>query len=285
MRHEYRETSRAFDVIAAEYDAVYGPGGNAVMRRMRRESLALLEATFPPGSKLLEIGCGTGDEALALAGGGRHVVATDISPRMAAATASRARAHGLSEWVPALCMPAGGLSALRPSVPFDGAYASLGALNCEPQLERLASALSRLLRPGGTFACSVMARWCPFEIVWFLVHGQPATAFRRVRRGWQPAPVAGRDGIQVHVPTRYLSVREVARVFEPHFYIERTLSLPLLLPPPYLDDLYGKRRSLFDHLEPWERRLRHRWPFRLWGDHIALALRLQDRSPSPTRRS
>jgi SAM-dependent methyltransferase len=271
---DYLETARAFDTIAPHYDAVYGPGSNAIMNWMRRESLALLEATFPPGSRLLEIGCGTGEEALALAQAGRRVLATDISPKMAAQTASRARDADLSDSVTALCLPAGGLVSLRPGTLFDGAYASFGALNCEPQLGRLATGLGRLLRPGGAFVCSVMARWCPFEIGWFLLHVRPAIASRRLRRGWQPAPVAGCQGTQVSVSTRYLAVGDLVRAFEPGFRVERTMALPLLLPPPYLDNLYRERRRLFDRLEPWERQLRERWPFRYWGDHVALVLRL-----------
>jgi len=192
---------------------------------------------------------------------------------MAGLTARRARDAGLADHVTSLCLPAGDLAALRARGHFDGAYASFGALNCEPQLERLAAALSRLLKPGAAFVCSVMARWCPFEIAWFCLHGQPAIALRRLHSGWQPAAVAGPEGTQVTVSTRYLTIDNVKRAFEDGFRIEMTMALPLLLPPPYLDDLYRTRRCLFDHLEAWERRLRTRWPFRRWGDHIALVLR------------
>ncbi|MGD2146015.1 MAG: class I SAM-dependent methyltransferase [Anaerolineae bacterium] len=273
MKRTYIETSRAFDVVAPHYDSVYGVGGNTMMNWMRGQSLKLLEATFPPGSRLLEIGCGTGEEAVALAEACRHVLATDISPNMAALTARRSRDAGLTNRVTALCLPAGDLAALRPRERFDGAYASFGALNCEPRLERLGIALRRLLKPGGAFVCTVMARWCPFEIAWFSLHGQPAIAFRRLRRGWQTAPVAGLEGSEVTVATRYLSLADVRRAFSDGFHIDVAMALPLLLPPPYLDDLYRTRRCLFDRLEAWECRLRTRWPFRRWGDHIALVLR------------
>jgi hypothetical protein len=118
-------------------------------------------------------------------------------------------------------------------------------------------------------------------VAWFLLHGQPETALRRLRRGWQPARVAGRDGIEVSVATRYLSTQDMARAFRPCFHVERTMALPLLLPPPYLDELYRKRRSLFARLEPWERRLRDRWPFRRWGDHLALVLRARTQQCEP----
>jgi len=273
MKANYLTTSQAFDTVAADYDTAYGPEGNAVMAWLRRESLALLQDTFPPGSRLLEIGCGTGEEALHLARAGRTVLATDVSPAMAARTYAKARAAGLAGRVTALALPAGRLDALLPREPFDGAYASFGGLNCEPDLAGLARALARLLKPDAAFVCSVMARWCPFEIAWFLLHGRPRTAFRRLRRGWQPAPVAGLEGLQVTVSTRYLSVGDVARPFAPAFVVERVLALPLLLPPPYLDDLFQQCRALFDRLESCERRLRWRWPWRLFGDHVALVLR------------
>jgi len=273
MDGEYLQTARAFDAVAGGYDAAYGPEGNAVMGWLRQESLALLQETFPPGSRLLEIGCGTGEEALVLARAGRTVLATDVSPGMAARTLAKARAAGLVDRVTALALPAGRLGALHPALPFDGAYASFGGLNCEPDLAGLADALARLLRPGAVFVCSVMARWCPFEIGWFLLHGRPRTAFRRLRRGWQPVPVAGPAGVRVTVPVRYLSVRDVTGTFAPVFALERALSLPLLLPPPYLDDLFRRRRALFGRVEGLERWLRERWPLRLLGDHVALVLR------------
>jgi SAM-dependent methyltransferase len=269
----YLGTAQAFDQVAPGYDAAYAPEGNAVMGWLRQESLTLLREVFPPGSRLVEVGCGTGEEAVRLAAEGRTVLATDISPAMAARTLAKARMAGLSGRVQALALPAGRLSALRPSVPFDGAYASFGSLNCEPDLVGVARGLAHLLRPGTAFVCSVMGRWCPFEMAWFLAHGRPSLAFRRLRGGWQSARVTGDGGAQVDVSVRYLSAADISRIFVPGFSVERTLALALLLPPPYLDHLYRQWRPLFRRLEPWDRRLRGRWPWQFLGDHVALVLR------------
>jgi ubiquinone/menaquinone biosynthesis C-methylase UbiE len=126
--------------------------GNEVMSWLRLESLALLRETFPPGSRLLEIGCGTGEEAVALARDDRTVLATDISPKMAAQAYAKALSAGLTDRISALALPAGRIKALRISVPFDGAYASFGVLNCEADLPGLASGLARLLRPEGALS-------------------------------------------------------------------------------------------------------------------------------------
>ena len=86
MENPHSDLAQAFDVIAPGYDAAYGPQANRVMAWMRAENLALLEATFAVGAHLLEIGCGTGEEAIHLAGHGRTVLATDISPARVAIT-------------------------------------------------------------------------------------------------------------------------------------------------------------------------------------------------------
>ena len=87
------ETQRAFDSVAADYD---GPrGNNELIQRMR---LALWDAVpheIPSGGRLLDLGCGTGIDAVEFATRGFQVVATDWSPQMVARTAARAAAQGL----------------------------------------------------------------------------------------------------------------------------------------------------------------------------------------------
>jgi SAM-dependent methyltransferase len=269
----YRQVARAFNRIASGYDTAYGPGGNEVMRWMRRESLTVLQATFPPGSRLLEIGCGTGEEALHLARAGYTILATDLSPVMVVQTAAKARAAGLEDQLTTLILPGGRLEALRSPGSFDGAYASFGSLNCEPALPRLAAGLSDLLRPGSAFVCSVMARWCPFELFWYLLHAQPRSALRRRHRHWRPAQLVGADGLRVTVPVRYYSAKEITAIFDPDFILEQTQSLPLFLPPPYLAEVYRRHQNFFSYLERWEKRLCGHWPWCRLGDHLVLTLR------------
>lgn len=271
----YSDLAQGFDALATEYDRLYGPGGNAVMDWYRQQNLAILEETFPPASVLLEIGCGTGQEALHLAQRGYQLTATDISPKMIAITRNKAKEAGLDGRITAVTTPAGRLGDLTDEKRFDGAYASFGSLNCEPDLASLATALDRLLRPGGYFICSVMSRFSPFETVWYLSHLQMGKAIRRLRPGWQQAtlqrPANGRQPL--NVPTRYLSVGQVATAFSPTFTLEKTRSLGLLIPPPYLDHLYRQGGRWWGAMASLERRMSGRWPWRLMGDHLILVLK------------
>src|SRR5690242_10676180 len=82
-----------FDELAADYDREELE--NPIRQRMRARSLAVLDATFPEGARLLDVGCGTGTEAIWLARRGRHITAIDPSPQMLDVLNARARAANL----------------------------------------------------------------------------------------------------------------------------------------------------------------------------------------------
>jgi len=275
----YPQVSHAFDVAAEGYDALYG--SNPIMAWMRQESLAVLRATFPPAGLLVEIGCGTGEEALTLSRQGFRIVATDISPAMIQVAQTKAHREGNSD-VTWRVLPAGQLAQLVQEygvAAFDGAYASFGGLNCEPQLDQLAVCLFDLLRPGASLVCSIMNRWCLWEMAWSLLHLQFRQSFRRLRTGWTSAGLASPGG-SLSVPVRYYRPGGFAHQFGPYFEVQSVLALPVLLPPPYLDVLFGPQTGLPQGLVGLERRLRNHFPFYALGDHFLITLK---RSRSSTR--
>src|SRR5450755_2838559 len=70
---QLRDTQDAFDSVAADYD---GPrGNNDLIQEMRREMWRWLDATFSPGSRLVDLGCGTGLDAVRMAQLGHHITA------------------------------------------------------------------------------------------------------------------------------------------------------------------------------------------------------------------
>src|SRR6202034_4181017 len=136
-------TQDAFDSVAADYD---GPrGNNELIQDMRREMWRWLDATFAPGSRLIDLGCGTGLDAIRMAGLGHDITATDWSGRMVERTLDRARREGPAGTVRALAIGAHELQRLQGEGSFDGAYSNLGPLNCVPDLTAVARDCDPLL--------------------------------------------------------------------------------------------------------------------------------------------
>src|SRR5260370_36834322 len=159
---QLRDTQDAFDSVAADYD---GPrGNNLLIQDMRDEMLRWLDKTFAPNSRLIDLGCGTGLDAVRMAGLGHRITATDWSPQMVARTADRARLESVSDRVQAMTVGAHELQRLEGEGTFDGAYSNLGPLNCVPDLADVSSACARLLKPGGSLVFPVIGRVCPWEI-------------------------------------------------------------------------------------------------------------------------
>jgi SAM-dependent methyltransferase len=241
------------------------------MAYMRRVSLRTLLANFAAGQRVLELGCGTGQEAIQLARAGLQVLATDLSPRMLAVTRRKVAAAGFEQVVRTRHLAAGEIGVLVQEVgegAFDGAYSSFGALNGESDLHVVGIALGRLIRPGGRVVVSVMNRFYPFEVLWYLGHGRPRQAARR----WGGSTLAHvSPSLAVRVRTWYCTPWAFGRAF-PRFRRVSCRALPLLLPPPYAAHLWLRRPARMWHWVRWEEQLARLRPFCGLGDHFLMVL-------------
>jgi ubiquinone/menaquinone biosynthesis C-methylase UbiE len=257
-------TRRAFDWVAADYD---GPSGNnALVQRMRRQLWSAVEEVFPPGARLLDLGCGTGLDAVHFARRGYQVHAIDSSPGMVARTQARARQEGLDGAVTATVLDMHELACLA-GERFDGIYSDLGALNCALDLPAVARSCAALLRPQGRLVASVIGRWCPWEIAYYLLRGQFRRAWLRAAREMVPV------GMQQQVIwTRYVTPGEFYRAFAADFALTQYRSLGLFLPLPYLIGLYTRLAWLGRLLGQLDDRLGALPLARDLGDHFLMVV-------------
>ena len=81
------ETQRAFDAVAADYAA--STSASLAIESMRRSVRWAVRHHVPVGSRVLDLGCGPGLDAVSLAQAGYHVTALDWSPGMVRAAETR----------------------------------------------------------------------------------------------------------------------------------------------------------------------------------------------------
>jgi SAM-dependent methyltransferase len=238
--------------------------GNPVFARYRRISQDALAAAFRPGDRVLDYGCGSGDEAVFLAGRGVRVVATDVLPEMVEATSRKSRELGLGSMVEAIALPEEGPGALvalggGKAGPFDGTYSSFGVLNCVGDLGGFARGMHAAMRPGAPLLISVMNRACAWEIALYMAKLRPDKALRRLRP--LRAQVAG------HMfDVRYFTLEEAVAPFGGLFRL-RGFKGHGLLPPPYSERVFRQLPRFLDLASSSDP-----WPLRRLGDHLFVSM-------------
>jgi SAM-dependent methyltransferase len=259
------DTRTAFDSVAAHYD---GPrGNNALIQDMRREMWRWLDARFPQPSQLLDLGCGTGLDAVRMAERGHTVLATDWSPRMVERTHDRAVTARLGDRVRIGTIGAQELERIEGSSIFDGAYSNLGPLNCLPDLEPVSRECARLVKAGGRLVFTVIGRCCPWEIAYYAARADWARIRVRFSRGMTPVGMNGHT-----VWTRYWTPMEFYRSFARDFALLECRALCLFAPPPYLSSIKARHPAWFERLWRWDRRTGN-WPLlRNLGDHFLIVM-------------
>ena len=223
-------TAALFERIAPRYDELWT--ATAIGRAQRDAVWSVTDRLFAAGDCVLDLGCGTGEDAAHLVSRGVTVRGVDASAAMVA----QARARGIDAEV----RRAEDLASL--AMRFDGVMSNFGALNCVEDRASVARALGRLVRPGGYAAICVIGRFCAWETLYF------AKATRR----W-----SGRCG-----DVFYPSVRQLRSEFADDFELKAWHGIGTLVPPSYVSLPDGVVRALarFDRL-----------PFlRAWADHRLL---------------
>ncbi|MET0552284.1 MAG: class I SAM-dependent methyltransferase [Vicinamibacteria bacterium] len=243
----------AFDREAPGYDEGFGrnPAG-LVFRHAFQERL---RALFAPGARVVDLGCGTGEDALFLASLGVRVHAVDLSPAMVERTRAKAARAGLAERVTASVLAAESVASLGDG--FDGAYSDFGALNCTA-LGTVGEGLARVLRPGAPLLLSVIGPWPLPALV-----GRALFASGPFRR---PVPDVG----GVPVPIRHLTPAALRQSLGPAFAWTDAWAQGVLLPGPMHERWIRRHPLAFGVMAAAERAVR-RWPgLRSLGDHAVV---------------
>jgi ubiquinone/menaquinone biosynthesis C-methylase UbiE len=257
------EAGRAFDQIADSYDEIFTR--TPVGRAQREVVWQALRSAFHAGDRILELNCGTGEDAFFLARNGISVVACDASARMV--EIARRRQDSEAEAGARIVfeqLQTEKLSDLRPSAKFDGVLSNFAGLNCVQDLEPVARELARLTRPGARMLLCVSTRFCVWETLWFALRANFRKAFRRVR-GSSVAHVSGQR-VQVWYP----AVRTVAKSFSPAFRLRSIRAVGLTVPPTYVQSKPINNLATISFLRRFDALLAAAPLLQVLGDHVLL---------------
>jgi ubiquinone/menaquinone biosynthesis C-methylase UbiE len=256
----------AFDGQSVNFDELYVT--NSIIdykrTRVREHLLKYLE----PGSNILELNAGTGDDAIFFAHQGYIVHATDISAGMQKKLVEKVAFHQLAGSVSNELCSYTRLNALKNKGPFDCIFSNFAGLNCTGDLNWVLADFDNLLKPGGIVVLVILPRFCLWESLFFL-KGKFKTATRRFFSS--KGRKAKIDGVSF--TCWYYSPGYIINRLKDKFELLETEGLCTVVPPSYVEKFPEKYPKTYSYLCRTENRLKNKWPWKYIGDYYIISLR------------
>jgi ubiquinone/menaquinone biosynthesis C-methylase UbiE len=220
--------------------------------------------------RVLEINCGTGDDAIWLASMGHRVMATDISEAMVFAAKTKLLLNKINLPVQFVQSAFIDLSGVLQGEKFDLIFSNFSGLNCvkADELAILNNQFYQLLKPGGHMAAVIFGKYNWWETIYFLSKFKWSKAFRR----WKKEPSSSQLKEGIFQPVYYYSIRRFRRLLG-HLRMVEKRPVGLFIPPSYLEPVLQKNTRLFHFLEKAEMTAGGIASFSQLADHSYLLLK------------
>lgn len=227
-----------FDTMAETYDADFT--NTAIGKLQRKQVWEFLKPvlnSYRKPIRILEINCGTGEDALELSQSGHFVTATDGSRKMIEKAQEKIAVLKGSNTRFIVCR-FDELSQHFRDEKFDLVISNFGGLNCinSTEMEKLSQQLCSLLHDHGKLFFVIMGRSCVWETFYFLLKGKVATAFRRRKRS-----VLFQAG-ETAIPVFYYSPGNLKKIFHSCYTYCHSNPIGLFVPPSYLEKIFARRQ-------------------------------------------
>jgi len=249
-----------FDILAETYDSDFTESAIGKLQRKRVWGLLTpVLRSYNRPLKILEINCGTGEDALHFAEMGHEVVATDESKVMIEKSQQKLyRSKINSHQIKFIQCSFSGLIDHFKNEKFDLVFSNFGGINCidETAVEQLSKDLSSIIASNGCLFLTAMSRLCLWEILYYSSKGKFSSAFRRQKKS-VPFKINGSS-----MPVFYYSPKNLKKIFQSEFKPVQTYPVGLFIPPSYLEKQFLNRRHWLNRLEHWEE---------VWGKYSMLS--------------
>lgn len=236
--------TESFDISAALYDDVFT---NSRIGKLQRNLVYnYLKKALPVDQKLdiLEINCGTGQDAIWMANQGHRIIATDISSEMiVVANRKLTSASNPPEFRQ---LDINKLEETHFDNSFDLIFSDFGGLNClsPAQLEKFFISAEKKLKPNGKIIGILMPKHCMLENLYFILKGNFRKAFRR---NTDTVIIANVEG--TNVKTWYYNPKDIIQKCNQHFKINKVKPIGIFIPPSYLEPFFKNKLRLLKVLQ------------------------------------
>lgn len=261
-----------FDHIASAYDSVFTRSAIGMLQRKRVWNY--VESVIPQlkGFEMLELNCGTGEDAMLFGERGFNVIATDISQEMLKLTQKKAEQFSMQSKISSHYLDLDSFNENLFDKKFDLVFSNFGGLNCinPASLKTLLDRLPHILNPGGRFVGVIMPKFCAWETIFFLLRLQFKKAFRRMTSKEVEADLHG-----VSIKAWYYHPSQIIKWSKANFKLVSLQPVGVALPPSYLERFFTLRRRWLLQLNRFEKKLSKSSLFSGMADHFVIDLKLR----------
>lgn len=267
-QHTVNEQSAAsaFSKQSYVFDDIYT--GNPIIQYKRDRVREHVNRFLPPGSHILELNAGTGEDSIYFAQAGHWVHATDVADGMLQALTAKVNARQLKKQVSIEKCSFTALHTLQQKGPYDLIFSNFAGLNCTGQLRQVLVSLWPLLKPKGQVTLVLLPPFCLWETL-LALRGRFRLAFRRFNSK------KGRTAYVEGVPFTcwYYKPSFVADVLHQDYELLGMEGLCSLVPPSYLERFPVKYPKIYGFLTGLENKLKAKSPWKYIGDYYIISLR------------
>jgi ubiquinone/menaquinone biosynthesis C-methylase UbiE len=261
--------SAAFNGQSQVFDELYS--ANSIIKYKRERVRNHLIKYLRPGSEILELNSGTGDDAIFLAQKGYKVHATDISTGMQEKLVEKLARQRLNGVVTNEICSFTALDKLKNKGPYDAIFSNFAGLNCSGNLDKVLAGFDSLLRPGGIVVLVILPSFCLWESLLFL-KGKFKTASRRFF-----ASKGRRANIEgVSIACWYYRPGFIIHNLKEKFNLMDIEGLCTIVPPSYIEKFPQKYPWLYSYLCKTENKFKSKWPWKYIGDYYIISFRKPD---------
>ena len=256
----------AFSRQAGKFDELYS--SDTIIKYKRARVRNHLSNLIFPGQFILELNCGTGDDAIWLARQNCNVHATDISSGMQKVLKQKIKDYGLEKLITSEICSFTALENLQDPGPYDLIFSNFAGLNCTGDLNKVLASFTGLLKPGGIVTLVILPKFCLWEFL-LIFKGKLRTATRRL---------FSRHGTVARVEKTnfkcwYYNPSYVIKHLKKDFNILSIDGLCTIVPPSYIENFAEKFPRLFSMLCKKEIAWKNKWPWKYIGDYYIISLR------------
>lgn len=269
MSNFEEQNQAAFNSIAEVYDVDFTHSQTGALQRARVHYYLKKIVSNYTMPAVLELNCGTGEDALWLARQGCSVLATDISETMVLMAQEKVSKSDLASKITCKVLSIEQLNELDAAVKYDVIFSDFGGLNCvaPEDFKKISLSLQGLLKPNGRFIGVIMSRFCWWETLYFTFKGQFKKAWRRQAKEAIAAPLTS----TTTVDTWYYSPKEFSRLLQTQLEYQEVHPIGFMLPPSYLDNWFKTKPFLMQILNRLEK-ISPNFCSK-WSDHYMIVLR------------